>query len=35
MFVVIELSQAVPMDRCSVVFQVVGHVNDYYTKGIS
>ena len=23
------------MDRCAVVFQVVGHVNDHYEKEIS
>ena len=34
-FVVIQLFQAVPMDRCAVVFQVIGHVNDHYAKEIS
>lgn len=32
MYVVPKLSQPMPMDSCSVVFQVVGHMNDHYVK---
>lgn len=33
--VIVQLSHTVPMDRCSVVFHVVGYMNDYYAKGLA